>query len=161
VSTFRQLAVGVKTHWIRRAIHADWGRYALLAVSVPVAAFLALDTRAKPADLVEFAAELGETQSAEVRRWLEWRHVPFELKDGGQTVLVPAAQCAELTIELASILAEGGAEVLSATPSLVNPVVVPSALRDAVGLGETEGEPAWAQEQGTRERLLQQYGLAE
>ena len=76
----------------------------LLVVSVPAAAFLAWDTRAKPEDLVALFRDMRYEQASQVRKLLERHHVPFELQDGGQTVLVPAAQRAELTIEFASIL---------------------------------------------------------
>jgi hypothetical protein len=72
----------------------------VLALTVPVAAMVAADQRGKPTNLVALFTGLDEYNASSVRKRLEEQRVPFELRDGGQTIMVPADHSAELTIEL-------------------------------------------------------------
>jgi len=75
-----------------------------LVLAVPVAAFFAHDWRETSGDLVTLATNLGEAEAQAACELLKQRRVPFELRDGGHTLLVPAVLRAELTIELSQIV---------------------------------------------------------
>lgn len=103
MSTLLKLAAGVAAWWGRLA-RGDRLRMGLVAFTVPVAACIAFDSREAPGDFVMLATDLGEAEVQAVCELLTRRRVPFELQDGGHTLLVPAILRAELTIELPHIL---------------------------------------------------------
>jgi len=75
-----------------------------VSLLVPIAALAAYDARPKPVErqstLVPMASGLTVREADALRVLLESRQVPFEIRDGGQTVMVPADRRAELTVEL-------------------------------------------------------------
>lgn len=72
----------------------------LVSVLVPLAAVTAYDARPRSDEFEALASGLTSSESSAVLGHLENRHVPYVLMDGGQTVMVPATQRAELTVEL-------------------------------------------------------------
>ena len=75
----------------------------LVSILVPLAAVSAYDARPRSDEYEALASGLSSKQSSLVLGHLEDRHVPYVLRDGGQTVLVPATQRAELTVELTQL----------------------------------------------------------
>jgi len=75
-----------------------------VSLLVPLAALTAYDARPRSVEtqplLVPMVSGLTARQADMLRVLLESRRVPFEIRDGGQTVLVPADRRAELTVEL-------------------------------------------------------------
>jgi flagellar biosynthesis/type III secretory pathway M-ring protein FliF/YscJ len=59
--------------------------------------------------LVPVVSGLTAREADALRAHLELRRVPYEIRDGGQTVLVPADRRAELTVELTQFAAQRGA----------------------------------------------------
>jgi flagellar biosynthesis/type III secretory pathway M-ring protein FliF/YscJ len=72
----------------------------LVSILVPLAAVTAYDARPRSDEFEALASGLTSSESNAVLGHLEDRHVPYVLMDGGQTVMVPATQRAELTVEL-------------------------------------------------------------
>lgn len=72
----------------------------LVSILVPLAALTAYNVRPRADEFEALASGLTSSESSAVLGHLEVRHVPYVLKDGGQTVMVPATQRAELTVEL-------------------------------------------------------------
>lgn len=128
MSTLRQLAAGVAARWGRVA-RSDRYRAAVLMLAVPVAAYFAFDWRERPSNLVPLATNLGEAEVHAVCELLEDWSVPFELRDGGHTLLVPAVLRAELIFELSAIMSETG---LSRSDPRVHGVEGMPVQRDAV-----------------------------
>jgi len=84
-----------------------------VSLLVPIAALAAYDARPRPTEiplkLVPMVSGLTARETDALRAHLESRRVPFEIRDGGQTVMVPADRRAELTVELTQIAARHGA----------------------------------------------------
>lgn len=99
MSILRQLWAGVEGQWHRLPL-VDRRRCMLVAVLAPLAALVAYDARPRSAEYEALASGLTASESHAVLGHLEDRHVPYVLLDGGQTVMVPATQRAELTVEL-------------------------------------------------------------
>lgn len=90
-----------------------------------------------PSRLEPMALELTARETDSLCAYLQSRRVPFEIRDGGQTILVPADRRAELTVELTQIAARRGT-----TPPDWRMLVVPGAdwtLRDT-GSAPLEGD---------------------
>lgn len=88
---------------------SDRRRCMLVSVLVPLAALTAYDARPRPDEYEALASGLTSSESNAVLGHLDDRHVPYVLMDGGQTVMVPATQRAELTVELTRLaLTRGG-----------------------------------------------------
>jgi hypothetical protein len=80
----------------------------VLAGILPVALFIAWEGhRATPVEFLALFTELRAEEADAVRGVLRSLGVPYELRDGGQTILVPAARRAELTVECTRILRLG------------------------------------------------------
>jgi flagellar biosynthesis/type III secretory pathway M-ring protein FliF/YscJ len=103
VRILRQLAVVARTWWNGLPL-CDRRRCAAVSLLVPIAALAAYDARPRPVEpqstLVPMASGLTVREADALRAHLESRRVPFEIRDGGQTVMVPADRRAELTVEL-------------------------------------------------------------
>ena len=74
---------------------------------------MAFDARPRPSEiplnLVALASGLDAREADALRAHLEVRQVPYQIWDGGQTVMVPADRRAELTVELIQTASwEGG-----------------------------------------------------
>lgn len=107
----RQLAVAAKTWWQDLPL-CDRRRCVAVSLLVPLAALAAYDARPRPTEipltLVPIVSGLTARETDALRAHLELRRVPFEIRDGGQTVMVPADRRAELTVELTQIAARQG-----------------------------------------------------
>ncbi|MDZ4860641.1 MAG: hypothetical protein SGI88_16820 [Candidatus Hydrogenedentes bacterium] len=99
MSKLRQLKAGMIARW-RKLPLSDRRRCMLVSVLTPLALLIAYDARPRPDAFEALASGLTSTEASAVRGHLDDRHVPYVLLDGGQTVMVPAGQRAELTIEL-------------------------------------------------------------
>jgi len=99
VSIIRQLKAGVTARWQTLPL-SDRRRCMLVSVLTPLALLVAYDARPRPDSFEALASGLTSTEASAVRGHLDDRHVPYVFLDGGQTVMVPAEQRAELTIEL-------------------------------------------------------------
>lgn len=79
---------------------------------MPFALFLAYGARPQasesPVSLVALASGLNAREADALRAHLELRRVPYQIRDGGQTVMVPADRRAELTVELIHTASWGG-----------------------------------------------------
>ncbi|GMV93212.1 MAG: hypothetical protein AMXMBFR82_29900 [Candidatus Hydrogenedentota bacterium] len=99
----RQLAVVARAYWHNVPV-CDRRRCVAVSLLVPLAALAAYDARPRPVEtqpkLVPMVSGLTAREADMLRVLLESRRVPFEIRDGGQTVLVPADRRAELTVEL-------------------------------------------------------------
>ena len=102
MSILRQLWAGVEAQWQTLPL-SDRRRCMLVSILVPLAAVTAYDARPRPDEYEALASGLSSLQSSAVRGHLEDRHVPYVVTDGGQTVMVPATQRAELTVELTQL----------------------------------------------------------
>ncbi|MCC6697688.1 MAG: hypothetical protein IT365_18820 [Candidatus Hydrogenedentes bacterium] len=107
----RQLAAKTGARW-RMLPRCERYRCAAVSILVPLAALMAYDTRPQPSEspvnLVALASGLDAREAAVLRAHLELRRVPYQLWDGGQTVMVPADRRAELTVELTHTAPWGG-----------------------------------------------------
>lgn len=81
----------------------------IVSLLVPLATFVAFETRPRPTEgqshLVALASGLTGREADTLRAHLELRRVPYLMRDGGQTVMVPADRRAELTVELTHMAA--------------------------------------------------------
>ncbi len=98
----RQLAGRVRSRW-REAPRSDRYRCIVVACLAPLAAYMAYAAGDRSEGLVPLATGLTAPQRLVVQDHLMAQEVPFELRDGGQTVLVPAGKRAELTVELTQL----------------------------------------------------------
>ncbi|MBI5095104.1 MAG: hypothetical protein HZB26_22045 [Candidatus Hydrogenedentes bacterium] len=98
MSILRRIGTGGAGWW--RAIALDTRcRAVVVALTAPVAAFFMLDAAQGPQSLTVLYDGLSDHEAVAVRQALETRRVPFELDNGGRTILAPASQCAELRVE--------------------------------------------------------------
>ena len=102
MSILRQLWAGTEVRWHALPL-SDRRRCMLVAILVPLAAVTAYDARPRADEFEALASGLTSSESMAVLGHLEDRHVPYVLMDGGQTVMVPADQRAELTVELSRL----------------------------------------------------------
>ena len=108
----RQLAAQTGAWW-HTLPRCERYRCAAVSILVPIAALMAYNARPQPSekavDLVALASGLDAWESEVLRAHLELRRVPYQMWDGGQTVMVPADRRAELTVELTHTASwEGG-----------------------------------------------------
>ncbi|GMU93111.1 MAG: hypothetical protein AMXMBFR4_21690 [Candidatus Hydrogenedentota bacterium] len=96
---------------------ADRRRCLIVSVCVPLATLAAYDARQRPEEFEAIASGLTRAETDAVQDHLNGRRIPYLIRDGGQTVLVPAARRAELTIELTRNAALRS-KLSSASPSL-------------------------------------------
>ena len=77
---------------------------------VSIAAFALLILQYRTADYRVLFANLSNTDASAVVEWLKEKKIPFQLKDGGRSILIPDDQVYEARLELAgSGLPRGGA----------------------------------------------------
>ncbi|MCC6488328.1 MAG: hypothetical protein IT364_12595 [Candidatus Hydrogenedentes bacterium] len=99
----RQLAAKTVARW-HTMPRCERYRCGTVSILVPLALWLAFETRPQPSEspvnLVTLASGLDARESDALRAHLELRRVPYQIWDGGQTVMVPADRRAELTVEL-------------------------------------------------------------
>ena len=105
-----------------------------------------IGSSAREGGLVTLFSGLSGEEAAAVGSRLELWSVPFELRNGGQTVMVPADRCAELTVEFARIAANEGDEETALLRRLLGG---PSALRGARGPLDRSQYHDMAQERGS------------
>jgi flagellar biosynthesis/type III secretory pathway M-ring protein FliF/YscJ len=122
---------------------ADRRRCLIVSVFVPLAALAAFDARQRPDEFEAIASGLTRAETDAVQDHLDGLRVPYLIRDGGQTVLVPAARRAELTIELTRNAA------LRSKLSSVHPSLAGRAASSAKGAVSPD-RPA----RGTNARLL-------
>jgi len=98
VSILRRIAAGGAGWWRSVPLNLR-SRVAIVAVTVPVALFCMLDAARGPRQFAVLYASLADSEATAVREALQARSIPFEVNNGGRTILAPAAQCAELRVE--------------------------------------------------------------
>jgi hypothetical protein len=78
----------------------------IVGLTVPAAIAFALAARPVPAEPTALFRGLNRLESAIVRARLDRWGGPYDIRDGGQTVMVPADRRAEVIVEFAKMASE-------------------------------------------------------
>ena len=135
MSILRQLWAGAGAQWQTLPL-SDRRRCMLVSILVPLAAVTAYDARPRFDEYEALASGLSSSESSVVLGHLEGRHIPYLLMDGGQTVMVPATQRAELTVELTrlALMRDG----LFSAPGPRGPFGIERTTRDVPGRAQAQ-----------------------
>ncbi|MBX7257129.1 MAG: hypothetical protein K1Y02_12270 [Candidatus Hydrogenedentes bacterium] len=95
----RQLAGSVRSQWHDLPL-SDRYRCMVVGCLAPMALYLAIAAGQRPGSLEPLATGLSASETQAMSNYLLAQEVPYELRDGGQAIWVPAGTSAELKIEL-------------------------------------------------------------
>ena len=100
MSEFRQIGVSLHKHW-QALPSVDRWRVWIVVLTLPVAVFLGWQARQQPIRLVALMTNLQKSEVVDCTTYLKGRRIPFEVRDDGHDLWVPAHLRAELKVELA------------------------------------------------------------
>ena len=104
---FRALLISFRAFWLGLARVQQIAIVGVILAAV--AAFGLLLTVAQRVEMAEVFRELPPNESAQIVQRLRDANVPYQLRDNGQTILVPAAQAQEIRLQMVGAgLVQGG-----------------------------------------------------